>query len=238
LQGACKAIYSSSLHRIIFTNIVIYRYIIDIVSFTGWHQHSPFELSVTVYCHHALPPESAEIRIASSSSYRETRFGAPVLGLPNSCITVLLLDVVLCCVPQEGVEETVGVCRKVPALDIDTMIGVRMLVGVRPVRPSIKALKSSVFMTLVGVSIGMLRLLSVLLGLTNRLEGRLAFALAVVVVMICCCSIASACVRCLTKVSWWTSGSAFTTTLGPRVTMFVVAGLMFLTPAPLLQTLL
>merc|ERR1719336_542516 len=67
--------------------------------------------------------------------------------------------------PQEGVD-TVGVWRS-PELDEDdeeevvmfTMIGVKMFVGVRPVRPSMRALKSSWFITLVGVSMGMFRLL-------------------------------------------------------------------------------
>ena len=57
-----------------------------------------------------------------------------------------------------------------------TMIGVRMFVGVSPVLPSIRALKSSWFMTLVGVSIGTLRLLKLFDPLpTRRLEGRFGF---------------------------------------------------------------
>jgi len=86
---------------------------------------------------------------------------------------------------------------------MDTMMGVRMLVGVSPVRPSIRELKSNVFITLVGVSMGMLRLVMVLeLGATNRLEGLFAFVFAVVVeTTFWCCSIASAWVRCWMRVS-------------------------------------
>merc|ERR1712079_3959 len=101
-----------------------------------------------------------------------------------------------------------------------TMIGVKMFVGVRPVRPSMRALKSSWFITLVGVSMGMLRLLRLFDPLpTSRLDGRFGFwatLTVVVTVTACCSSIASAWVRCLT-VLCCSSGSAFTSTLGSVV---------------------
>ena len=102
----------------------------------------------------------------------------PVFGLPSSCSTALRF--VRCWLPQEGVD-TVGVWRS-PELDDEeevvmfTMIGVKMFVGVRPVRPSMRALKSSWFITLVGVSMGMLRLLRLFDPLpTRRLDGRFGF---------------------------------------------------------------
>ena len=92
-----------------------------------------------------------------------------------------MLRFVRCWLPHEGVD-TVGVWRS-PELDDEeevvvmfTMIGVKMFVGVRPVRPSMRALKSSWFITLVGVSMGMFRLLRLFDPLpTSRLDGRFGF---------------------------------------------------------------
>lgn len=65
-----------------------------------------------------------------------------------------------------GLDRT-GVARALS--EIDT--GVRMLVGVRPVRPSIKASKVGVFRNLVGVSISMPAMtLRRFCGLTDRLR--------------------------------------------------------------------
>jgi len=78
---------------------------------------------------------------------RETKLGAPVLGLPSSCITMFLPLLVLCWLPQVGTEdkevEEEEPWMRLPEPFTETRMGLRMLVGVSPVLPSIKALKSS-----------------------------------------------------------------------------------------------
>lgn len=82
----------------------------------------------------------------------DTRFGAPVLGLPSSAITYIE-PLFLCWVPQEGVD-TKGVFRDMLVFML-MLIGVNTLVGVRPVLPSISASKLRLVIAFVGVSIGM-----------------------------------------------------------------------------------
>lgn len=89
--------------------------------------------------------------IAWNNVQSDTRFGAPVLGLPSSCITYME-PLLLCWEPQDGVD-TEGVLRET-LVDRLMLIGVKTLVGVRPVRPSISASKLRLLIALVGVSIG------------------------------------------------------------------------------------
>lgn len=82
----------------------------------------------------------------------DTRLGAPVVGLPSSAITYM--DPLLrCCDPQEGVDVE-GVFKADTLLLTLRLIGVKMFVGVRPVRPSMRASKFRLLIALVGVSIG------------------------------------------------------------------------------------
>ena len=100
---------------------------------------------------------------------------------------------------------TVGVVRVLMVM----LTGVKMLVGVSPVRPSIKESKLSCVKTLVGVSIGTPSMLRRFWALTDRLrltgrEGRLRLAVTGAMVVYtswassttigtcCCCSNISA----------------------------------------------
>lgn len=81
----------------------------------------------------------------------DTRLGAPVLGLPSSAITYIE-PLFLCWDPQDGVE-TDGVLRDMLVARL-MLMGVKTLVGVSPVLPSISASKLRLVIAFVGVSIG------------------------------------------------------------------------------------
>ena len=88
-------------------------------------------------------------RVDSSLCYNETRLGELLDGLDNSDIeAVMEIPWCLCWVPQDGT--AAGVLRLVEAALTLMLMGVRMLVGVNPVLPSIRESK---LRQVVGVSI-------------------------------------------------------------------------------------
>lgn len=97
-----------------------------------------------------IPVLAPEI-IVRNNAQSETRFGAPVLGLPSSAITYIE-PLFLCWDPQDGVDAA-GVLRETLVARL-MLIGVSTFVGVSPVLPSISASKLRLVIALVGVSIG------------------------------------------------------------------------------------
>lgn len=95
-----------------------------------------------------LPVLAPEI-IIRNNVQSDTKLGAPVLGLPSSAIPYMLF---LCWDPHDGVV-TDGVLRDMLVARL-MLIGVKILVGVSPVLPSIRASKLRLVIAFVGVSIG------------------------------------------------------------------------------------
>lgn len=91
------------------------------------------------------------------TSHNETRLGVAALGLPSSPIITLEgmpWPLLICWLPQPAGVDMEGVFRELDPRDMLMLMGVRTLVGVRPVLPSMRASKLRLVTMLVGVSMG------------------------------------------------------------------------------------